>query len=62
MAKSVNLVLMKLYPIDGMIESSRIIAAWGTVARDITSKNLQGKAVVITAVGGEKSGLDCRES
>ena len=55
MAKSVNIVLVKIYPIDGMLKSSRIIAAWGTVARDITSNNLQGKAVVVTALSGEKS-------
>jgi len=54
-AKSVNIVLVKLYPKDGMVEPSRIIAAWATVARDITSNNLQGKAVVVAAVGGEKS-------
>jgi len=54
-AKSVNIVLVKLPPIDGMLKSSRIIAAWGTIARDITSNNLQGKAVVVAAVGGEKS-------
>ena len=55
MAKSVNIVLVKIYPIDGMLKSSRIIAAWGTVARDITSNNLQGKAVVVAALCGKKS-------
>jgi len=54
-AKSVNIVLVKLYPKDGKIELSRIVAAWATVARDIISNNLQGKAVVVTAVAGEKS-------
>jgi len=53
-AKSVNIVLVKLYPKDGKIELSRIVAAWATVARDIISNNLQGKAVVVTAVAGEK--------
>ena len=54
MAKTVNIVLVKLYPKDGKIELSRIVAAWATVARDIISNNLQGKAVVVTAVAGEK--------
>jgi len=54
-AKSVNIVLVKIYPIDGTLKLSRIVAAWGTVARDITSNNLQGKAVVVTALSGEKS-------
>ena len=38
-----------------MLQLFRIIAAWGTIARDITSNNLQGKAVVVAALSGEKS-------
>ena len=55
MAKSVNIVLVKLPPIDGTLKLSRLVTAWGTVARDIISNNLQGKAVVVTALSGEKS-------
>jgi len=53
-AKSANIVLVKIYPIAGSIHVSRYIAAWGLIARDITSKNLQGKAVVCTALNSEQ--------
>jgi len=54
-AKSANIVVVKLAPIAGQIHVSRVIAAWGIVAADIASENMQGKAVVINAMGGEQS-------
>jgi len=55
-AKSVNLVVVKLGPIDGQIEASRVMAAWGAIARDIASTNMQGRAVVSVQMAGEQSG------
>ena len=54
-AKSANIVVVKLAQIAGRINVSRVIAAWGTVAGDVASENLQGRAVVINAMGGEQS-------
>ena len=53
-AKSADLVLVKIYPIDGKIHVSRYIAALGVVADDIASKNMRGKAVVSTAINSEQ--------
>jgi hypothetical protein len=55
-AKSVNIVVVKLSPINGKVQGSRVLTAWGAVARDITSENMQGKAVVSIQMGGEQSG------
>ena len=55
-AKSVNIVVVKLAPINGNLLGSRVIAAWGVVARDIATTNVQGRAVVNFQMGGEKSG------
>jgi len=55
-AKSVNIVVVKLGPINGRLQGSRVVAAWGVVARDIASTNVQGRAVVASQMGGEQSG------
>jgi len=52
-AKSVNIVIVKIHPIDGRIRTSRAIAALGTVAGDIARQDLQGRSVVCIASGGE---------
>ena len=52
-AKSANIVLVRLHPIDDEVTVSRFIASWGVVARDIVRKNMQRRAVVNTAVVGE---------
>ena len=54
-AKSANIVIVKIYPIADTIHVSRFIAAWGIVAGDIASTNMQGKAVVSIAVLSEQS-------
>ena len=53
MAKSVNLVVVKLAPVNDEVEGSRVIAAWGAIARDIASTNMQGRAVVGVQMAGE---------
>ena len=53
-AKSANLVVVKLTPRGGMIHGSRYVAALGIIAGDIASKNLQGRAVINVAVAGEQ--------
>ena len=53
-AKSANIVIVKVYPRAGTVLTSRIIAAWGIVAKDIATTNMHAKAVVTVAVGGEK--------
>jgi hypothetical protein len=55
-AKSASIVVVKLGPIDGRILGSRVSTAWGIIARDIASTNMQGKAVVTIQMGGEQSG------
>ena len=54
-AKSANIVVVKLSPIDNGIEGSRVLAAWGAVARDIASTNMRGRAVVSIQMGCEQS-------
>ena len=54
-AKTANLVIVKLYPINGHIATSRVITAWAVVAHDIASNNMQGSAVVSIALNGEQS-------
>ena len=53
-AKSANIVIVKVYPKAGTLLVSRVIAAWGVVAKDIATNHMQGKAVVNIAVGGEQ--------
>ena len=52
-AKSANLVVVRVDAIVDQIQTSSAIAAWGVVARDITLKGLQGKAVVSASISGE---------
>jgi len=54
-AKSANIVVVKVSPISGTIQASHYTAAWGVVARDITSRGMQGKAVVITTLSCEQA-------
>ena len=54
-AKSANIVVVKVGAINGRVSGSRLMAAWGTVAHDIASKNMQGRAVVSISMGGELS-------
>jgi hypothetical protein len=54
-AKSANIVVVKAGPVNGRVPPSSAIAAWGVVARDITSKGLQGRAVVTTSTFCEQS-------
>jgi len=55
-AKNANIVVVKLPPaLDGAYSASRVIAAWGVVANDIASNNMQRKAVVCNTLTGEKS-------
>ena len=56
-AKSVNLVVVKLAPVNGQVVGSRVIAAWGAIARDIASTNMQGRAVISIQMAGEQSGF-----
>jgi len=55
-AKGVNLVVVKLAPVNRLVEGSRIVAAWGAIARDIASTNMQGRAVVSVQMASEQSG------
>ena len=55
-AKSVNLVVVKLAPLNGRVQGSRVMAAWGAIARDIASTNMQGRAVLSIQMAGEESG------
>ena len=52
-AKSANVVIVKIYPINGAVSVSRVIATWGVVARDIDANDMVGKAVVSNSLGGE---------
>jgi len=54
-AKNPNIVIVKIYPIEGRIRPSRVIAAWGVIANNIVEGNLQGNAVVTIAMGSEQS-------
>ncbi len=61
-AKSANIVVVRLYPIDGAVTVSRVLATWGVIARDILRRNMQRRAVISTSVVGERSGLEYWES
>jgi hypothetical protein len=54
-AKSANIVMVRAEPVNGVVLSSRAIAAWGLVARDITLNGMQGRAVVCSTLGCEQS-------
>jgi len=54
-AKSASIVIVKIYPIDGVFSMSRITAIWAVVARDVDSNDMVGKAVVSNSLGGEQS-------
>jgi len=54
-AKSADIVVVRVDPVNGRVPMSSAIAACGAVARDITLKGLQRKAVVSTAMSGEQS-------
>ena len=54
-AKNCNLVIVKLYPINGYLHTSRVLAAITITAEDIASESLQGKAVVNMALSGKRS-------
>jgi len=54
-AKSANIVVVKVPPINDSVNVSRYIAALGVIARDIASKNLQTRSVVSTTLSGEQS-------
>ena len=51
-AKSANIVVVKITSINGMVHGTAYFGAFGVVARDIVSENLQGKAVINLAVNG----------
>jgi subtilisin family serine protease len=53
-AKSANIVVVKVDLVNDKIPPSSA-TAWGVVARDITLKGLQGKAVVNSATSCEQS-------
>ena len=53
-AKSANIVVVKLQPVDGLVLVSHMISAWGVVAADIASQNLYGIAVVLTTANSEQ--------
>jgi len=53
-AKSANIVLVRVDPVDGKVLVSNVIAAWGVIAADITSKNMEQKAVVSSSMSGER--------
>jgi len=53
-AKSANIVVVRLDPVDGKIPMSKVIAAWAAIAADIASKNMEQKAVVSFSMSGER--------
>ena len=55
-AKSVNIVVVKVGPMDGRVSGSRVMAAWAAIARDIASTNMQGRAVISVQMAGEQPG------
>jgi len=54
-AKSANIVVMKVYPTGGNLQPSHLIAAWGIVASDIASNGLRGRAVVYAGMISKQS-------
>jgi subtilisin family serine protease len=54
-AKSANIVVVRVDRVNGMVLPSTAIAAWGAVARDITLNGMQGRAVVCSTLGCEQS-------
>ncbi len=53
-AKSANIVVVRVDLVDGKVPMSTAIAAWGVVGADIASKNMQQKAVVSASMSGEQ--------
>jgi hypothetical protein len=54
-AKSANIVVVKLSPTEGRLPGSRVLAAWAAVAQDVASTNMQGRAVASIQMGSEQS-------
>jgi cerevisin len=54
-AKSANIVMVRVDPVNDRVRPSSAIAAWGVVARDITLNGMQGRAVVCGTTGCEHS-------
>jgi len=54
-AKSANIVVVRIDPVDGMIPMSHAIAAWAVVARDIASEDMQRRSVVSLSISCEQS-------
>ena len=52
-AKSANIVVVRVDLVDGKVQMSSVIAAWGVVARDIALSGMQGKAVISAALSCE---------
>ena len=52
-AKSADIVVVKIRLVDNNIPISNIIAAWGAVGADIASNNLEQKAVISASMSGE---------
>jgi hypothetical protein len=54
-AKSANIVMVRVEPVnDGVLRSSAI-AAWGIVVRDMALNGMQGRAVVCNTLSCEQS-------
>jgi cerevisin len=54
-AKSANIVVVRVDLVNGKVLPSSAIAALGVVARDITLNGLQGRAVINAAISCEQS-------
>ena len=55
-AKNANIVVVRVNPINGNFQMSRVLTAWAVVALDIASNNMQGRAVFMTTFDGEQLG------
>lgn len=53
-AKTADMVVVKVDIEGDLFLTSDIIAAWGVVARDIASRGLQGRSVVTASMTGEQ--------
>ena len=53
-AKSADIVVVRVDLVDGKFPMSNVLAAWGVVAADIASNNLEQKAVVSASMSGEQ--------
>jgi len=52
-AKSANIVVVKMQPVAVDLHMSHVTAAWGIVAGDIASMGLRGRAVVLATLSSE---------